>query len=140
MTDPLRKELASWIASIRQKGEWTQREMGQKLDNLPEATISRWEAGKVVPNDENMAALRRLARTVGVEPPASSAALVSPFGNQRGRERIEHAMMQVMGVAERTVLGTHVLELLEDGSLRVNGSIVIAPDGTAGAVETSEGG
>jgi transcriptional regulator with XRE-family HTH domain len=118
MADRTRHDLAREILGFRKAQEWTQGELARRLGTT-EATVSRWESGKSIPKPEHLQALAQLAAIRGM-----TRGFLDRYQNLRDRERVGTGLAHGV-IVESHEVGTHTVQLLEDGSLVVNNSIRI---------------
>lgn len=115
---------ADQLRQLRHENELTQGQAGARL-GVSDATWSRWETGTHLPTPGH---IRRLAEAfpgfqgadVYLRRVRDAVARDKLEQRVRGATRSEH-------ILTTTQLGAHVLELLKDGRLRVNGSVIHDP-------------
>lgn len=115
MSDPTRRQLAAGIRALRESQNWTQEELALRL-KVTAATVSRWESGKHLPEPEHLGKLAEINRKRG----NSSAKFLERFLSLRAREQWETTLERAAGVVESAHVGPYLIELMEDGSLRIS--------------------
>lgn len=116
--------LAGALKRLREDRGWTQEELAERLD-VSGATISRWEGGHHAPTLEHV---QKIAELLGVDP----YRFVQDISHDRHESRIVRRFLEASALEHGEIeqsrdIGDHVIVLLSDGSLLVNGVIRIWP-------------
>ena len=120
MVDGTRQDLANEIRRIRTALKMTLKEFGAKV-GVSEATVSRWESAKHIPESEFLDAIARLQKKASHR----GGGFLARYMDLRERER----MSSVVGGVQDTVrIGSHEVQLLADGAILINGKIRINPE------------
>jgi transcriptional regulator with XRE-family HTH domain len=120
-----RDDLARDIKAFRQSLGWTLDDMSRKLE-VTSATISRWENGISIPRPEHLGRIAEIShahKTSG----RKVASFLARYQNIREKEHVARSLARAAGVLGSHNIGGHLVELLEDGSLLVNGGVRISP-------------
>lgn len=115
---------ADQLRELRALHDLTQTEAGRRI-GVTDATWSRWESGTHLPTPGH---IRKLAQAF---PDFRGADVyLRRVREAVARDKLEHRMKGATKsehVKSTTYIGNHTVELLQDGSLRVNGSVIHIP-------------